>query len=52
MGKAILALFVTFIIGCLGMVIGHELLGGFPEFGGIIAIAVMGAFLIYFNEKK
>lgn len=47
-----LALFVTFIAGWIGIVIGHELLGGFPEFGGVIAIAVMGAFIIYFNEKK
>lgn len=52
MGKAFLALIVTFISGVLGMVAGHELLGGFPEFGCIIAVAVMGAFIIYFNEKK
>lgn len=52
MRKAIFALVVTVIIGCIGIVIGHELLGGFPEFGGVIAIAVMGAFIIYFNDKK
>ncbi|MBQ8209274.1 MAG: binding-protein-dependent transport permease [Clostridia bacterium] len=52
MGKAILAAIVTLIAGCLGMVAGLELLDGFVEFGCIIAIAVMGAFIIYFNEKK
>lgn len=52
MGKAILAMIVTFISGWIGMVIGLELMGGFPEFGCVIAVAVMGAFIIYFNEKK
>ena len=52
MSKAILAMVVTLILGYLGMVIGFEMLGGFVEFGILIAIAVMGAFIIYFNEKK
>ncbi len=52
MGKAILAVIVTFVLGCVGMVIGLELLGGYIEFGLLIAVAVMGAFIIYFNEKK
>ena len=52
MGKAILAAIVTLIVGYLGMVVGLELLGGFVEFGCLIAIAVMGAFIIYFNDKK
>lgn len=34
------------------MVIGLEFLGGYIEFGLLIAVAVMGAFIIYFNEKK
>lgn len=34
------------------MVVGLELLGGFVELGCIIAVAVMGAFIIYFNDKK
>jgi hypothetical protein len=34
------------------MVIGDEVMGGYPELGCIIAIAVMGAFIIYFNEEK
>lgn len=52
MGKAILAAIATFVLGCLGMVIGLEFLGGYIEFGLLIAVAVMGAFIIYFNEKK
>ena len=52
MGKAILAVIVTLIVGYLGMVVGLELLGNWDEFGLLIAIAVMGAFIIYFNDKK
>ena len=52
MGKAILAAIVTLIVGYLGMVVGLELLGNWVEFGLLIAIAVMGAFIIYFNDKK
>lgn len=52
MGKAIVAFIVTFIAGLFGIVIGYDLLCGFPEFGSILAISVMGAFIIYFNDKK
>ena len=52
MGKAILAAIVTLIVGYLGTVVGVELLGHWYEFGLLIAIAVMGAFIIYFNDKK
>ena len=51
-GKAILAAIVTLIVGYLGTVVGFELLGNWYEFGLLIAIAVMGAFIIYFNDKK
>ena len=50
--KAILAAIVTLIVGYLGTVVGVELLGNWYEFGLLIAIAVMGAFIIYFNDKK
>lgn len=50
--KATVALIVTFIMGWIGMAIGLEFLGGFTEFGSVVSIAVMGAFIIYFNEKK
>ena len=52
MGKAILAAIVTLIVGYLGTVVGLELLGNWGELGLLIAIAVMGAFIIYFNDKK
>ena len=51
-GKAILAAIVTLIVGYLGMVVGLEFLGNWVEFGLLIAIAVMGAFIIYFNDQK
>ena len=47
-----LAAIVTLIVGYLGTVVGLELLGNWVEFGLLIAIAVMGAFIIYFNDKK
>ena len=43
---------VKLIVGYLGMVVGLEFLGKWVEFGLLIAIAVMGAFIIYFNDKK
>lgn len=52
MGKAILAAIFTLIAGYLGSVIGLELLGGWTEFGVLVAVCVMGAFIIYFNDKK
>lgn len=52
MGKAILAAVVTFILGYLGMVVGLELFGGFVELGILLAIAVMGGFIIYYNNRK
>ena len=51
-GKAILAAIVTLSVGYLGTVVGLEFLGNWVEFGLLIAIAVMGAFIIYFNDKK
>ena len=52
MGKAILAAIVTLIAGWTGAAIGLELFGGWIEFGTIIAVCVMGGFIIYFNDKK
>lgn len=47
MKKSILAAIVTLVIG-LGVSIFTETL----EFGILAAIAVMGGFIIYFNDKK
>ena len=52
MWKALLALAVTFIAGLLGMAIGYDAMNGFSEMGSVVDVAVMGAFIIYFNEKK
>ena len=52
MGKAILALIVTLIFGLLGTAFGYDSMNGFSEVGAIVAVAVMGAFIIYFNEKN
>lgn len=52
MGKAILAALVTLVSGYIGMVLGLEIFGGWVEFGVLVAVAVMGGFIIYFNEKK
>lgn len=50
MGKAILAAIVTLVAGYYGYVIGDEI--GFVGLESIVAVAVMGAFIIYFNDKK
>ena len=48
MGRAILALVVTLIVGLLTM----SIFEGASEVGVVAAVAVMGAFIIYFNEKR
>lgn len=48
MGRAILASIVTMVVGLLTM----SIFTGAVEVGIVVAIAVMGAFIIYFNEKK
>ena len=52
MGKVFIAVIVTIIMGWIGSAVGLELLGGFSEFGSIIAIAIMGGFIIFFNNNK
>ncbi len=48
MGKAILAAFITLAVGLLTM----SIFTGAVEVGILVAVAVMGAFIIYFNEKR
>ena len=48
MGKGILAAIVTVVVGLLTM----SVFTGAEEVGVVAAVAVMGAFIIYFNEKK
>ena len=48
MGKAILAAFITLVVGLVTM----SIFTGAAEVGIIVAIVVMGAFIIGFNEQK
>jgi len=52
MKKAALALIITIAIGLLVAIFAFENMDGFSELGSIAAIAVMGFFIILFNEKK
>ena len=52
MGKAYLAFIVTLVLGLFGTAFGYDTMNGFSEIGAIVSIAVMGAFIIYFNDKK
>lgn len=48
MGKAIIAAIVTFIVGWIGV----ENFDRLPAVGAVLAISVMGAFIIYFNQEQ
>ena len=48
MKKALIAVIITIIVGLFVMGIFTETL----EFGLLATIAVMGGFIIYFNDKK
>ncbi len=48
MGKGLLAGIITLIVGLLTM----SVFTGAEEVGVVVSIAVMGAFIIYFNEKN
>ncbi len=52
MGKAILAFIITLIIGVITSVFSVEVLNDSPTLGVIVSISIMGALIIYFNEKK
>ena len=51
MGKAILAMIVTIMVGFMSSAIFANWVTA-PEWGVILAVAVMGAFIILFNDKK
>ena len=48
MCKGILAAFVTLVVGLLTM----SAFSGAEEVGVVVSVAVMGAFIISFNEKN
>lgn len=50
-GKSIIAAIVTFILGVfVEAYLGSK--GDFRGMGIIVSVALMGGFIIYFNEKK
>lgn len=51
MGKALLAMIMTVIVGFFGSAFFARFANA-PEWGVVLAVAVMGGFIIYFNDKK
>ena len=51
MWKAILAMIATVTTGFIGSAFFARWINA-QEFGVILAVAVMGAFIIYFNDRK
>ena len=51
MDKAIFAMIATVMIGVVSSAIFANWINA-PECGVVLAVAVMGAFIIYFNDKK
>lgn len=52
MGKAIIAFIITLIVGMVTSVFSVEILNDTPTLGVIVSISLMGALIIYFNEKN
>ena len=52
MKKIVLAFLTTVLLGFGGIMLGNASDIPIPELGTVIAVAVMGAFIIYFNEKN
>ena len=50
MGKAILAAIVSLVLGVLTEGLGTQ--WNMTGIGCMVSVAVMGAFIIYFNDKK
>ena len=50
MGKAILAAIVSLVLGVLAEGLGTR--WNMAGIGCMVSVAVMGAFIIYFNDKK
>jgi len=48
MGKALFTFIVILLVGSLSIVIGQNLLNGFPEFGAVGAVAALGALIVFF----
>ena len=48
--KSVLAFIVTIVVGIAFTIIGDTM--DWIELGNLFAIAIMGAFIIYYNDKK
>lgn len=47
----ILAILATIIVGWMGAAFGLEIMNGFTELGSILAVAIMGAFIMLENKR-
>ena len=52
MGKAILAMIASLVLGIIGAVLNKEFGLNIPDLGAILSIVTMGAFIICFNDQK
>ncbi len=52
MGKVILAMIASLVLGIIGAVLNKEFGLNIPDLGAILSIVTMGTFIIYFNDKK
>ena len=50
--KSFITLIVTLIVGVVFMAIGNDFLNGFTDLGVIVAVAVAGALVVFFNGQK
>ena len=50
--KSIITLIVTLIVGGVFMAIGNDFLNGYTDLGVIVAVAVAGALVVFFNGQK
>ena len=52
MGKVILAVLATLVLGFCGILLGLASNIPIPELGSVVAVAVMGGFLLYDRHKS
>lgn len=50
--KSIITLIVTLIVGVVFMAIGNDFLNGSTDLGVIVAVAVAGSLVVFFNGQK
>ncbi|HIQ60792.1 MAG TPA: hypothetical protein IAD31_04250 [Candidatus Enterenecus faecium] len=50
--KAFFSFILILIFGMIGLLIGIDFLGEYPELGPILGIAVAGGCIVYFQDTK